>query len=543
MARRGSNPSDVAAIDPRDKTLMSAVRRKSTWLATPTRLASTAVGIVALAFWVPYSFRAGFVYDDLATVASHRFHLSLFTSYRPGFLVWVWIVVRIFHTDPLGYYLLLAALMGVMGIASVLALTELGLPAVAAAGVGLLLVVSPYADSLGLWWTASQMSLSMILGLAGVTAGARWINGRPYAAVNMGASLALLVAAIVTYEAVAPIVLLPLALITLSNHRRRVLKWSVPAFITAAVAAFVMFERAVSPHHKTARPLGQYLDRIGTLISSGTSTLLHRLVGVFTWWDLLVACLVGGACYGGWRLTKRRPPGIEAGLSWIGASIVMLIIATYAAWIPFIPANDYYVPSQFGVGNRVNLLAQLFFLTGVVVLLVGLAKAMSRRTIATPIAFILIVGLFAGLFASFFSQTHQDQNDYAFATSQRHRIIAEVKKLLPRVADHHEIILTGYHLTASPQWVPVLAADWDTTGALELLYGNRTITGQPVSSALGCAADGMTQAPLELVTLVPYRDVIIVDLSKHMVEPMADRSQCRHELATLTVNPNPILTS
>jgi hypothetical protein len=258
---------------------------------------------------------------------------------------------------------------------------------------------------------------------------------------------------------------------------------------------------------------------------------------------LLVACLVVIACYGGWRLTKHRLRGIDAGLPWIGASIVMLIAATYAAWIPFIPANDYYVPSQFGVGNRINLLAQLFFLSGVVVLLVGLSKAISRHTITSPIAYIVAVGLFAGLFASFFSQTHQDQNDYAFATSQREKVIAEVKTLLPRVEDHHEIILAGYHLTASPQWVPVFAADWDTTGALELLYGNRTITGQPMTSALGCAANGMTQLPLELVTLVPYRDVIVIDLLKHMVEPMADRSQCRHEMATLMANPNPILTS
>jgi hypothetical protein len=88
-----------------------------------------------------------------------------------------------------------------------------------------------------------------------------------------------------------------------------------------------------------------------------------------------------------------------------------------------------------------------------------------------------------------------------------------------------------------------LSADWDTTGAFDLLYDNGTITGQPVSSSLGCAAEGLTQAPLELVTRVPYRDVVVVDLSTHRVEKMTDPSQCRAELAmlTTTVNPNPIL--
>ena len=472
-------------------------------------------------------------------MASHRFHLTLFTSYRPGYLLWAGIAVRLFHTNVLGYYLVLPVFMGLMGIACVVALTELGVPALAAAGVGLLLVVSPYADSMGLWWTASQMSLSMILGLAAVTAGARWINGRPYSAVNMGASLALLVAAILTYEAVAPIVLVPVALIALSRNRRRVLRWSVPAFITSGAAALFMFRRAVSPQHKTARPLSQYLDRIGTLVRSGTDTFLHRLVGVLTWWDLLVACLVAVASYIAWRLTRRSLPTAAIGLPWLASSVLLLIVCTYAAWIPFIPANDYYVPSQFGVGNRINLLAQLFFLSGVMVLLVSVVKAISRRSVAHPIGGVIVIGLFAALFASFVSQTHQDQNDYTFATSQRKQVLAEVKTLLPRAADHHEIILAGYHLTASPQWVPVLSAEWDTTGALDLLYGNGTITGQPVSSSLGCSAHGLTQPALELVTRVPYDRVVVVDLSMHQVEAMRDRSGCQAILATWKVDPKP----
>ena len=86
-----------------------------------------------------------------------------------------------------------------------------------------------------------------------------------------------------------------------------------------------------------------------------------------------------------------------------------------------------------------------------------------------------------------------------------------------------------------------MSADWDTTGAFDLLYGNGTITGQPVSSSLGCAANRLTQLPLELVTRVPFRDIVVVNLSTHRVEGMADRSQCRAELATMTVNPNPVL--
>ena len=211
------------------------------------------------------------------------------------------------------------------------------------------------------------------------------------------------------------------------------------------------------------------------------------------------------------------------------------------AWAPFVPANDYYLPGQFGIGNRVNLLAQLFFLTALALVGVTVVRAVSRRTRVAVIGVALASGVFAVVFASFFTQTHGDQSDFLFAKAQRDKIISQVKRMLPRVDGGDEVLLTGYHLTASPQWVPVLAADWDTTAALDLLYDNGTITGQPVSSSLGCAANGLTQLPLELVTRVPYRDIAVVDLSTHRVQAMADQSQCRADLATLTVNPNPVL--
>jgi len=113
--------------------------------------------------------------------------------------------------------------------------------------------------------------------------------------VNLAVSLVVLVAAVVTYEAVAPIVFLPVALLAFSHERRRVLVWSVPAAVTAGVAALFMFTRALTPHHKTARPIGQYPSRIWTLVRSGTTTFGHHLVGFFTPWDLLIALVGAGA--------------------------------------------------------------------------------------------------------------------------------------------------------------------------------------------------------------------------------------------------------
>jgi hypothetical protein len=195
----------------------------------------------------------------------------------------------------------------------------------------------------------------------------------------------------------------------------------------------------------------------------------------------------------------------------------------------------------------VNLLAQVFFLTAVIVVLAGVAKLAgvtkpaSRKPFVTATVVAVVAGLFTVVFASFFSQTHQDQQDYLFAKSQRERIIADVKQLLPRVDDGDEILLAGYHLTASPQWVPVLSATWDTTGALDLLYGTGSISAQPVSAALGCGSGGLTQPPVEGVSRIPYRFVVVVDISGHRVERMSDRSQCRRVLPGLTVNSNPVL--
>ncbi len=501
------------------------------------------VGVVALAYWLPYSLRAGFVYDDWASAAGQQFHVALFTSYRPGFIVWEAVAVRVFGTAPVGYYVSSAVLMSAMAVMAVVALNGLGIPPLASAGVGLLMVVSSLADSLGLWWTASQMSLAMVLGLAAVAAGTRWTNRRRHAGVWLGVSLVLLVAATLTYEAVALIVLLPVALIGFGDDRKRVLRWAAPAVLTAGVAALFMFERAVGPNHKTARPVAQYPARIQSLVRTGTTTFVHHLVGFITVADGLLACVVAAACYGAWRAAGRPVPEPRTSGWWMGVTGLLLIDGTYLAWTPFIPANDYYSPDQFGIGNRVNLLAQLFFLTALVLLLLGVAKAVASRPRVAAVGVVVIAGLFTVVFASSFSQTRQDQADFLFATTQRQRIIADVKKLLPRVDGGDEILLAGYHLTASPQWVPVLSAPWDTTGALDLLYDNGTITAQPVSAALGCTAEGLTQPLLEQVNSVPYRRVVVVDIATNRVERISDRSRCRAALATVTVNPNPILAS
>ncbi len=502
-----------------------------------------AVGVVALAFWLPYSLRTGFVYDDWASAAGQHFHVALFTSYRPGSIVWEAVAVRLFGTDPLWYYLSSAVLMSAMAVLAVLALNGLGFPPLASAGVGLLLVVSSLADSLGLWWTASQMSLAMVLGLAAVTAGTRWMNRRSHGGIWLGLSVALLAAATLTYEAVAVIVFLPLALIGFSGDRKRVLCWSVPAVVVAAVAALFMFARAVGPNHKTARPVSQYPARIQSLIHTGTTTFVHHLVGFITGADALVAGAVAVACYGVWRAAGRPAPPLRTGAWWMGMTGFFLILGTYLSWAPFIPANDYYSPDQFGIGNRVNLLAQLFFLTAVVLLLLCVARALVSRRRAGAVGVVVVVGLFTVVLASSYSQTHQDQSDFLYATAQRQQILADVRQLLPRVADGDEILLGGYHLTASPQWVPVLSASWDTTGALSLLYDNGTITARPVSAALRCSAHGLTQPALEQVSTVPYRFVIVVDIATRSVERISGPSGCRAALATVTANPNPVLAS
>jgi hypothetical protein len=497
-------------------------------------------GIAALIFWLPYALRAGFVYDDWATVAGHKFNVALFLSYRPGFVLWKGIAVRLFQTNPLGYYVSLAILFSAMVAMAVIALNELGVAPVASVAVGLLLIVSPYASSLALWWTASQMTLATLLGLAAIAVGARWIKGCPHPPIYLGASLLLLVAGIVTYEAVAPIVLLPGALIAFSPDRRRTLRWSLVAAVVGAAASAYMFQRALTPHHKTARPVAQYPARIWTIVSNGTSTLVHLVSGFIGLRDILGAGLFAAAVLAAWWFSEHRPWRADVPWQWVGLSALFVLLCTYLAWIPFIPANDYYNPGRFGLGNRVNLLAQLFFLTGVVLVLMTLVKVAGRKVVFVAAGLIIAAGLFGGLFTVYFSQTRQAQQDYLSAKVKRQQILSEVKLLLPRVNAGEEILLGDYHLTASLQWVPVFSATWDTTGAVDLLYDSGSILAQPVSPALGCARHELTQPSIEKITRMPYRRIVIVDLKRHRLDRISDQAECRVELVKLATNPDPL---
>jgi hypothetical protein len=529
------------AVDQKEPTAIARVRKTfADSLATSRASCLTAVAVCAFGFWLPYSFRAGFLYDDWAIVAGREFHTSLGHSYRPGIELFDDLVFPLFKTSPLGYYLVLTILMAAMAVMTVLALNGLGLPLVPSTAVGILIVVSPYADSMGLWWAASQMSLAMTFGLAAVVAAARWINRCRHEWWYFGTSLALLIAAVSTYEAVTPIVLLPLAMIGLSTNRRRVLAWTLPGSLTAGISALILFERALSS--KSRRPAAQYPARIERLFRTGTSTFLHHVVGFITIPDLLIAVAVALATmYAGMKLVKLGEKAKKLEWRWLALSLALLIMATYLAWTPIVPAVDYYFPGVLGVGNRINLLAQMYFVTSVVVTLVSAAKIAGKKTVPALVGVAITSGLFAGLFSTYFSQTHEDQQSYVYAQSLRLPLIANIKRLLPRVAPHTDIVLADYYPYASPQWVPILAAPWDATGAFDLLYDNKTILGQPFSSSMRCTNSELIQQPIEHIRAVPFRRVVFVEISLNRTFRIDNASQCRAALSKLTVNANPIL--
>jgi len=507
--------------------------------ASPRTLVTVAVGIIAFAFWLPYSLHAGFVYDDWSIAAGYQFHHPV-AIYRPGVAVWVALTTAVFHVHAIGYYLSLAFLGSALAMICVVAFSELGLSLTVSAAISLLVAVSPFADSLGLWWAACCMRVSLILGMASIAAGARWVRRGPHARVWFGASLVLLVATVLTYESTAPIVFLPVALIAFCPDRRRLVGWFIPSAIAAGAASLFIFAR--SRLTQTSQPIGQYPSRISAIARSGTDTLLGYTVKRITLADLVVACLVAAALYVGWRIAKYRSADRK---SWrlTVPSVVLLLAGTYLAWAPYVPANDYYLPSLLGVGNRVNSLAQVFFLAAVVLFLVTVANLFSHRSGAFTTSVVVAVGLFAALFASFCVQTHQDQQDYLFGKTQRQVLLTEIHQLLPRVLPGTEIILGDYYLYASPDWVPVLAAPWDTNGALELLYHDGSIQSQPMVSTMACRSRGLAQPSLDGVTLEPYRSLVVVDVTKHRVDRFTNQSSCRSQLPGIPLLPGPFVAT
>jgi hypothetical protein len=502
-----------------------------------------ALGVSGLALGLPYALSAGFVYDDWILV-SHQILGIPATGLYVGSGLQLSLVLEspVFGANAHLYYIVAALVFSLEVVALYVALRALRVGRICALIASTLLLAFPAADSGRLWYTATlTVTLAALLAMLGIAAGGRWVERRGRPRVWLAASLVLWAAAVFCYFSAVVLVLLPVALISLSPDRRRTLLNLGMNLVVVALCLALILPTSLTAQYHASWALSAYPGRALSLWTAGYEFLVIRPFSPMTVVTLVLGVAVALLVAISFRIRERGRHSQRISPIYVGrqlAAVGSLLIGTLAAWTPLIPANAYYTPSTLGVGNRVNGLAQIFLLTAAAVLVAtigGLAGRLLRQPMVAPAA---AAGLATMLVAASLPQTITHAAGYTDAARIRISILTLVATLAPSPRAGTTVLLGDYDEYDSQNWVPVFASTWDFNGAVQLLYRDPTLFGYPVVSGLGCASTGLSGLP-NASSDVPYHEIVFVDVGRHLIAAVNNQATCAALLPALLARPYP----
>ena len=377
-----------------------------------------------------------------------------------------------------------------------------------------------------------ENALSAGVILLSVALGARWILRRGSIWLLVLSECAVL-AGTGMYELSATLVLLPLCLIWYTPAPRRLLLKLVIDLGVALAALTVTYLKVSASGWKSTRPLSEYGPRILDIFGAGVSmierrigTLLGPALGV-----LLAGAVLGLVVYAVPAARKRfaQAGHLSGGSSALAAAGAALIsgVCVFVSWVPLVPAPDWYLPTLLGVGNRVNSTAVIFEAIFVAMLLWVFTSA--GKTFLQPR--VVVAATAAALLLTVFGLASlTDAGVFLHAATQREAILAELQRISPQLSHDSMVLLSDYNTVGGYSWVPVLAADWDTSGALKIVYRDPSVSGAPLLDDKVCldtgvvARWGMPGSPFREPT--PYARVTVIDVDRAEVVQLRNRESC-----------------
>lgn len=502
-----------------------------------------------VALWSPFAIREGFSYDDWSSIARLHFRLPL-PNGRPTALA----LLRLSSAAGASAHFLISLLIFAGTVVSLFwALRRMSVPRTAAISAAGMFAVFPLADSLHLWWSAVDISLSVFLVLCGLALGASWsaqrARGVRSLAVLLG-SEALLAAGVLSYEASACLVLLPVAALPLARRPRRTLVKALGDAGVALAGAGWIYGSTAASGRRPHRPAATYLHRVLSLTQDGYTTFFASLRGTLIPVTIVIAAGVAAVLVARARgaaaaapATASTPPPDRSWRVRLAAAL-LLLLTTVAGWLPFLPATDWYTASTLGVGNRVNGFAQIFFLSGIALLISALGTCAETfagsgrggRRIAIAMTGILIPG---ALIAGFADRALHDGRTYVQATARRQQVLDLMQRLVPHPAPGTTIVIGDYDMYYGTDWVPVFVEYWDTDWAAQLTYDYHNVHAYPLVSPFQCLAGGLLLSAPDSSgearpgpPVIPYAHLVVIDVDSQSTLAVAGASVCRSSLPT-----------
>jgi hypothetical protein len=516
----------------------------------PTRrelaLAAALLGAVALALYLPHVFQSGFYTDDWEIVA--KSHLShdlvggaidpLSQGYRPLAGVLLRTLAAIAGTQPSHYAVCGLGLSAVEGALLYAIVRRAGMAQLPAACAGALMVLAPWIDATRLWMVTYAESTAVCLVLGGMLAALGALRASPGwpRRARHALSLLLYLAGCLCFEGVIPIVAVAALLYAAVVPWRAALRrWPLDVFV--AVVGFAGNISGGSRRGTDFSP-GHLLTRVDE-VSNATLNILDRALPLPSVADgptgfvvVIVATLGLGILVG------RRDRRIVAVRRWALTLLLGLAFAA-AGLVALLPASSAFTPGWEGVDDRFSVAAA----PGEVVALVaaawllglGLATIVGRDRLTAPIAVALLAAMGIGLV----SQERRSQAQWTLASQAQHHILDVVTRAVGPAPPPGTSVATFRHARTTQGNMPIFETSWDLKGALQVHYGDPTLRAHPVLPPITCGPAGMvypdTGGPADRSTVLPYGNLIAVDIQTGAAVRVPNHAACSRELPLLLI--------
>jgi hypothetical protein len=211
----------------------------------------------------------------------------------------------------------------------------------------------------------------------------------------------------------------------------------------------------------------------------------------------------------------------------------MGLAVTILGWVILLPSNLVYSPNAGGDGSRVNgtagfgLVICVFglLLTCAVLIFRGLTSSPRRTASVVAAAATLIVG------AGYAVRITQDVHKWDATQATRSQVLTAIRQAVPHPARGSFIFATGFAEEPYPN-IGTFDFPWDLNGAVQIVYDDSSLTGQPLVTAgdLHCGAQqltplvAVTQSPIAPVRYAP--SVYLINTQSHAVHVITSRNAC-----------------
>jgi hypothetical protein len=456
------------------------------------------------------------------------------TRERPMLALYVPATFAFFATNPHLHLAWLALMAAWVSIALYTALRVLGLSKLEGLIVSLIVLAFPYSDSLKLWIAASQLQFAIALYLTGTAIALLAFQRTGKRALALHAvSVVLYAASIMSYEATFGLVFFSVGLYVVKTRSRAVLIRSVVDMAVVVIVLLTVTRQTV----KQVNGFGAQLHHTKIIFFQALDLFNNVLLpwgrNPSRWGLVLLVLIVFGA--GVFSLVRGSPdPAARRRLRLGLVLIAGGVLSTAAAYIPYVPAVDYYSPYGTEELNRVNGSATM----GYVILAFGLVLTVGAilfRVSAYSLAF--TVAASAIIFAGCANQLIADVQLWDRAAANETQVMTVISNVLPNPKPTTTIYLWGSRTTLTSQ-LPVFSSTWDLTGAVQLWQDDFTINAFPILPATGFQCDKAFMYPTNGLysksTGADYTHGVFVDYAAKRLVPVRNQQECRRAVALLS---------